>query len=523
VHSMVCAKLNGTPAISAAATSTITVVGSASEDSPSAAAGAIIEALPAADYELSPVHTKSPEAAGSYLVKVLQAASTQDTPTYLTNAVARRNAIERSTSEHLEDCTTSELLHVQLDAEAQPPEQQGTYSAAEEPSISPAEQQANAIDAAKLALARAEAAEALAFQTPTQSPEPLHRGAPASFLQLWWHVTGDGRGRSSLEWLDKCFTATPNQPLDVRSKFFSSFATWIAAQASVLQAKGFNVPGWDAVEDATTSRLRNCHPHDYPHHLVEACTNLVKAQPQSLDSLLEAVLSQYNVYDNNSVLEAFRYMSMWVNAGATVKLVQHPQHPPRLPSHIDCDFLGRALKVLLTCDLFQITLRTIVFLYDHINLLSFDARGKIVSVILEECFYSLFLHWLSEVRLFFCNLLVYKLFRWSRFDVFREMQDMDHLTGLQLSVPTRLCKNRTNDSPDEENMQDFCLMAKLAFYLGPPLQHLSDPAAVIPQVKPKQLVYCKNAVDQLKQCIEESYEWGVYEFPRMLPKGVVKR
>ena len=102
------------------------------------------------------------------------------------------------------------------------------------------------------------------------------------------------------------------------------------------------------------------------------------------------------------------------------------------------------------------------------------------------------------------------------------MQEMDHLTGLQLSVPAHLCKNRTNDSPDEENMQDFCLMAKLAFYMGPPLQHLSDPTADIPQIKPKQLVYCKNAIEQLKQCIEESYDWGLYEYPQMLPKGVVK-
>ena len=74
----------------------------------------------------------------------------------------------------------------------------------------------------------------------------------------------------------------------------------------------------------------------------------------------------------------------------------------------------QAIQVLLNCDLFQITLRTIVFLYDHINLLSFDARGKVVSMILEDCFYKLYLHWLSEVRLFFCNLLVYKLFRWNR-------------------------------------------------------------------------------------------------------------
>ena len=64
--------------------------------------------------------------------------------------------------------------------------------------------------------------------------------------------------------------------------------------------------GWDAIEHATTSRLQACHPSEYPHHLVEACTNLAQAQPQTIDGMLEAVLSQYTVHDNNQVLEAFR-------------------------------------------------------------------------------------------------------------------------------------------------------------------------------------------------------------------------
>lgn len=183
--------------------------------------------------------------------------------------------------------------------------------------------------------------------------------------------------------------------------------------------------------------------------------------------------------------------------------------------------------MLLSSDSFQVTLRTIVFLYDNINSFPFDARNQLIStVLLEKCFFRLFLHWLAEVRTFFCNLLVFKVFRTSRFDVFREMQEMDHLSQLELSVPTHLGRNRANDSFDEEKMQDFCLMAKFAFYIGAPLQHLDNSSVGIVQIgdtilRSQQLVYSGAAIRQLKDCINESYEWGLHEAPQMLPKGVM--
>ena len=75
---------------------------------------------------------------------------------------------------------------------------------------------------------------------------------------------------------------------------------------SLVTLSELDATGWDALEHATTSRLQACHPSEYPHHLVEACTNLAQAQPQTIDGMLEAVLSQYNAFDNNQVLEGFR-------------------------------------------------------------------------------------------------------------------------------------------------------------------------------------------------------------------------
>lgn len=404
----------------------------------------------------------------------------------------------------------SGLVQVQLST-SQPEDSDGEAEALAE---AQAHAEAQAIAAANAALARAEAAQARALDSPAQ------KGVPEGFLQLWWHLAGERRGSSNTHWLSQCFTVDST----LRSQnFFCTFLTSVAAQASSLLAKGFSVPGAEAVEAAAISRLKHSHPKNYPGPLVEACSAWLRQQPQSLDCFLEAALSQMNVHNTGTVTEAVRYMKMWLCASVPLASAK----VPRLPDGVRLEFMNQAIHVLLSCESFQVSLRTIVFLYDHINMLPFDARAKLIStVLLEKNFFRLFLHWLSEVRTFFCNLLVYKLFRNSRFDVFRELQEMDHLKPLGLQVPAHLGHSRTNDTIDEEKMQDFCLMAKFAFYLGTPVQHMQEPCSEPIQVGeiqlgPQQLVYSAAAITQLRECIEESYEWGLDECPAMLPKGMM--
>eukprot|EP00656_Telonema_subtile_P053117 TRINITY_DN7589_c0_g1_i1.p1 TRINITY_DN7589_c0_g1~~TRINITY_DN7589_c0_g1_i1.p1 ORF type:complete len:371 (-),score=89.95 TRINITY_DN7589_c0_g1_i1:221-1333(-) len=361
--------------------------------------------------------------------------------------------------------------------------------------------------------ARAEAAQARALDSP-------QKAVPDGFLQLWWHLAGERRGSSNTHWLSQCFATDGT----LRTQnFFCTFLTNVAAQSAVLLREGFSLPGADVVEAATVCRLKLVHPKNYTSSLVEACSAWLRQHPQSLDPILEASLSQMNVHNNATVMEAVRYLKLFMGAATPPSTAA----VPRLPNCVKLDFTNQAIHVLLTSPSFQVSLRTIVFLYDHINTLPFDARAKLISVILlEKNFFRLFLHWLAEVRLFFCNLLVYKVFRNSRFDVFRELMEMDHLQGLGVQVPAHLGRNRTNDSIDEEKMQDFCLMAKFAFYLGTPLQYIQDPSSEPIQVGeiqlgPQQLVYSAAAMTQLRECIEESYEWGLDESPAMLPKGMM--
>jgi len=321
-------------------------------------------------------------------------------------------------------------------------------------------------------------------------------------------------------WLDQCFAMDGSARSDC---FFCSFLSHLATQCGVLSTKGFSVPGSDVIEAAAIHRLASVNPKSYSDTLIDACSSWVHEHPQSLDGFLQASLSQMNVHNATTVMDAIRFMKLWLMATIQNKVPK----PLRIPDDVRLEFTNNAIHVLLSCDSFQVSLRTIVFLYDHINLLSFEARHSLISgILLEKSFFRLFLHWLAEVRIFFCNLLVYKVFRESRFDVFRELMEMEHLQGLQLQVPAHLGRNRTNDSIDEDNMQDFCLMAKFAFYLGTPLQHIREPSREVVRVGdvvlgPGQLVYSQAAIQQLKETIEESYEWGLDEFPSMLPKGMM--
>eukprot|EP00658_Telonema_sp_P-2_P022472 TRINITY_DN18989_c0_g2_i1.p1 TRINITY_DN18989_c0_g2~~TRINITY_DN18989_c0_g2_i1.p1 ORF type:complete len:636 (+),score=126.32 TRINITY_DN18989_c0_g2_i1:164-2071(+) len=369
-----------------------------------------------------------------------------------------------------------------------------------------------AIAAAK-ALERAEAAQAQALLSPKRST------GSRGFLQLWYHVAGEGRGKKDTEWLQLCLESDGS----VRSSnFFCSFLANVAVQCNKLINKGFSIPGVDAIEAAAVLRLMENDPKQYSAVLIEACSGWLRQQPTSLDRFLEASLSQMSVHNAGTVVEAVRFMTMWISA-ASVKA--SPAAPPKLPDSVKLDFTIQALEVLLTSQTFQVVLRTLVFLYDHLNLFSFDARAKLVSgLLLEKLFFGLFLHWLSEVRLFFCNLLVYKVFRTSRFDVFRELQEMAHLSRLQLSVPSHLGHAKANDSTDEDKMQDFCFMAKFAFYLGAPCQHLESPGTDLQigevAMDKRRLVYSDAAIRQLKGCIEESYEWKVNEAPQMGTRGM---
>ena len=160
-------------------------------------------------------------------------------------------------------------------------------------------------------------------------------------------------------------------------------------------------------------------------------------------------------------------------------------------------------------------------------------------MLLDRFFFKLFLHWLEEVRFFFCHLLVFKFFRRSRWEVFRFMQGVDrahcdahaqaiglcglilmpllyvagmeYLEGLQIDVPSHLASPVLAEEVDEGSEGDFCICSKLAFYLGMVLEQAKDPASE--KVAKEHRPYCHQALQQLLRVMKMSYECGVEEFP----------
>ena len=168
----------------------------------------------------------APEAAPlSYLSKALLTANIADAPTYLLSAVSRAAGCTAGEGELTDEATAPlkerkrrssvELKEALEAAEADGASAKAAAASAEEAAEqsqreAEAAQTRAAIDAAQLALVRAEEAEAAAMMSPMTSP--FAGQASASFLQLWWHITGEGRGKSTLSWLEKV-TSTLNVEL----------------------------------------------------------------------------------------------------------------------------------------------------------------------------------------------------------------------------------------------------------------------------------------------------------------------
>lgn len=86
-----------------------------------------------------------------------------------------------------------------------------------------------------------------------------------------------------------------------------------------------------------------------------------------------------------------------------------------IPHTFDVDYFVNAFAVLMRSSHLHILVKSIVFLYSIIDLFEGQDRQRIVSkLVLHETFFTLFLHWSHEVRHVFHHILVYKLFRCSR-------------------------------------------------------------------------------------------------------------
>ena len=58
---------------------------------------------------------------------------------------------------------------------------------------------------------------------------------------------------------------------------------------------------------------------------------------------------------------------------------------------------------------FQVTTKTLIFLYSILDTITGNERKEFLSKFLKENFFELFLHWHQDTRIVFYRILVYKV------------------------------------------------------------------------------------------------------------------
>jgi len=112
-----------------------------------------------------------------------------------------------------------------------------------------------------------------------------------------------------------------------------------------------------------------------------------------------------------------------------------------IPDSFCFDMFFEVVKTLLDYDHFQIVLKTLAFLYMHMDRFYGSKRVRLFNLLLdEELFYSLCLHWHPEVRHTFLYMMVYRLNRRglppvkTTFDSVSDKSDKGKLTPFENAV-----------------------------------------------------------------------------------------
>ena len=112
----------------------------------------------------------------------------------------------------------------------------------------------------------------------------------------------------------------------------------------------------------------------------------------------------------NNVVEIFAFFDFVESIASTYSVDKKRNYP--LPDSFCFDELFVCLDILLESEHFQILSRTLLFIFR----MSFRFRGVhrrklFADLLLRKYFYHLFLHWCSDVRFLFHQILVYCLNR----------------------------------------------------------------------------------------------------------------
>lgn len=171
------------------------------------------------------------------------------------------------------------------------------------------------------------------------------------------------------------------------------------------------------------------------------CSFIAMKNPVFLNVLMELVFKYTSAYNLDQVFFSLVWVESWFrelsvlqhsfqqfllnNHRLRERYLQAPDGTKNkieifigeLPPNFDYDFFERAIDALLSTHHFQIITRTLIFLYEVMDLFNGKERLKLIyEFLLKKHFFSLFLHWSEDARACFHRILTYKVQRYSRSD-----------------------------------------------------------------------------------------------------------
>lgn len=133
-------------------------------------------------------------------------------------------------------------------------------------------------------------------------------------------------------------------------------------------------------------------------------TIILKQNPLLLKKFIHLNFTNTRIFDFQEVISSLDRVEIWC------------QGLSNFPSNFDYEFFIDVIRKLLYLDHFNILTRTLIFLYNIIDLFQGLERKKFINGFLfKEFFFELFLHWNSDTRMCFHRLIVYKIQRiWKK-------------------------------------------------------------------------------------------------------------
>ncbi len=181
-------------------------------------------------------------------------------------------------------------------------------------------------------------------------------------------------------------------------------------------------PGYMRVKRTACALMSNNKSLINPYiRMTFECSNIYSLL--SVDSCIEHLNLWFNVASNNPLTNPLlkpqtnnnnNPNNVGRNPLPPVKGAQNQEITICLPDEFDYDVFWPYFSILLDSDSFQVLLKTISLLYNNFHLFKGKVRSRLVNDLLQKYFFRLFLHWSSEVRVYFQHLVVYKILRTDR-------------------------------------------------------------------------------------------------------------